>query len=73
MADAILAPSELEVMASLLQRLARAFNYEGGGIEAVGRVEIESLGNLLRLRPRESALELIAYWLEKQDCRVPLD
>ena len=73
MTEAILAPSELEVMASLLTRLAGAFNKDEGGIEAVGRVEMESLGNLLRLHPRESVRELIAYWLENQHYRVPLD
>ena len=77
MATAILAPSELDVMESLLQRLAKAFNHDGGGIEANGMaavaVELSQLGCWIKLHPGESACELIAYWVERQNDRVPLE
>lgn len=65
------AREELDAMEVLLQRLARAFNYDGGGTEAVGR-EIVSLGNWLRLHPQEPAGELIAEWLDEQNYRAPM-
>ena len=71
MATAILAPSELDVMASLLQRLAGSFNKDEGRLGAVA-AELVDLGSWLRLHQGEPAAELIAYWLEKQSCRVPL-
>jgi len=71
MTNAILAPSELDTMASLLQRLAKAFN-DGGGICAVAS-EMRNLGSLLTLRQGEPPVELIAYWLEKRNYRVPLE
>ncbi len=72
MATAILAPSELDTMASLLRRLTDSFNKDDGGLGAVA-VELMDLGSWLRLHQREPAAELIAYWLEKQNCRVPLE
>ena len=71
MTNAVLAPSELDVMEGLLQRLAKAFNH-GGGIGAVAS-EVKILGNLLTLRQGEPPVELIAYWLEKRNYRVPLE
>jgi len=71
MATAILAPSELDVMESLLQRLAGAFNKDEGGLDAVA-AELVDLGSWLRLHPGEPAAELVAYWLERQNDRVPL-
>jgi len=71
MATAILAPSELEVMASLLQRLAGSFNEDEGGLDAVA-AELVDLGSWLHLHQGEPAAELVAYWLERQNDRVPL-
>ena len=82
MTEAILAPSELDTMASLLQHLAEVFNHDGGGMKedgmtAVGMAAVAaSLGDLgcwIKLHPGESAVELVAYWLERQGCRIPLD
>ena len=72
MTEAILAPSELDVMASLLQHLADVFNHEGGDIRAVA-VALEGIGGWLRLHHGEPAAELIAYWLDEQKYRVTLD
>jgi len=72
MAAAILAPSELDVMASLLLRLAGSFNKDEGGLDAVA-AEMVDLGCWLRLHQGEPAAELMAYWLDNQNCRVPLD
>ena len=88
MTEAILAPSELDTMASLLQYLAEVFNRHDSGGKQEGAMEkdemaavgmpavaaaLVDLGCLLRLRRGESAVELVAFWLEKQGCRVPLD
>lgn len=72
MATAILAPSEVDVMASLLQRLTGSFNKDEDGIGAVA-AELVDLGSWLRLHQGEPAAELMAYWLDKQNCRVPLE
>ena len=66
------AQEEVDAMEGLLQRLARAFNHEAGGMESVGR-EVVNLGHWLRLHPGEPAAELIAEWLDEQNHRAPLD
>ena len=66
------AQEELDAVAGLLQRLARAFNHEAGGMEAVGR-EIVNLGHWLHLHPGEPAGELVTEWLDEQNHRTPLD
>jgi hypothetical protein len=76
MTEAILAPSEVDVMECLLKRLAKVFNHDGGGMGAEGiesvAIEVVALGKYLSCHSGESALELIAYWLEKQNYRVPM-
>lgn len=62
---------ELDLMESLLRRLAEAFNYNAGGIDAVGR-ELVSIGNRLRVHPDEAAGELISDWLEERNHRLPV-
>ena len=66
------AQEELDAVEGLLQRLARAFNHEAGGMEAVGR-EVVNLGHWLRLHPGEPAGELITEWLDEQNHRAPLE
>jgi hypothetical protein len=88
MTEAILAPSELDVMAGLLQHLAEVFNHHDSGAMEDGAIEedemaaagmpavaaaLVDLGCWIKLHRGESAVELVAFWLEKRGCRVPLD
>ena len=66
------AREELNVVEGLLKRLARAFNHEAGGMEAVGG-EIVNLGHWLRLHPGEPTGELVTEWLDEQNHRSPLE
>ena len=76
MRNASFALSELDVMENLLRRFVLAFNHHGdagreAGMEAVS-AELVSLGSRLKLHQGESANEVVANWLEEQNCRVPL-
>jgi hypothetical protein len=64
--------SELDTIANLLQRLAKAFNHNGGGMEAVAG-EVVHLAQGLKARRGESAAEMVSDWLEERNYREPLE